>query len=60
MDDMKQLLEDAVTADVLVLARMLKAEKASKGTHSTSDFIPEAISLLKQKQPGILQRLRQS
>lgn len=58
MEDIKRLLEDVLTAEVLVLAKTMKAEKAAKGTHSTSDFIPEAIKLVQQKRDEVLRGIR--
>lgn len=57
MDD-KDLLKNILTAQVLVLANQIKAEKKAKGTSSTSDFTDEAIKLIEQKKPKIFQTLR--
>ena len=59
MDD-TQLLKNIFTAQVLILANQIKAEKKAKGTTSTSDFTAEAINLIEQKRAQILRTLRQS
>jgi len=46
------------TALVLVLAKQIKAEKAAKGTSSTSDYTYEAVQLIKDKHREITSLLR--
>ena len=55
MENLKSLLEDVVTVEVLLLAKSLKGDKSS-----TSDYTQEAVRLLRQKQPEILRLLRQT
>lgn len=56
--DLQTLLEDCLTAAVLTLAQQLEAEQRAKGVQRIGgDYVPEAISLLKNRQPDILQRL---
>ena len=44
MDDyQKALINDLYVAQVLCLAKQMKAEKLAKGIHSTSDFIYDAV-----------------
>lgn len=50
----KETLEMLLTAQVLTLAKQLKAEKAAKGTTTTSDMVYDAIALIKQKKNEIL------
>jgi len=59
MDD-KRLFEDALVAGVLVLAQQIKLAKAAKGTHTTSDCVSDAVSLIRQKRSAILQQMRES
>jgi hypothetical protein len=59
MDD-AQLLKNIFTAQVLVLANQIKAEKQSKNITSTSDFTAEAIALIERKEPQILRTLQQA
>jgi hypothetical protein len=54
----KGLLEDIFTAHILILANQIKEQKRAKGINSTSDFIDEAIRLINQKKPRILQAQR--
>jgi hypothetical protein len=51
----KGLLEDIFTAHVLILANQIKEQKRAKGVTSTSDFTDDAIRLINQKKPRILQ-----
>lgn len=57
MDD-TDLLKNILTAQVLVLANQIKAEKKAKGVTSTSDFTHEALKLIEQKKSKIFQTLR--
>lgn len=52
------LLENILTAQVLVLAQQLKAEKKARGVSSTSDFINEAAIEIKKQQGRVLQAVR--
>ena len=54
----RQLLEELLTAQVLTLAKQLKAEKAAKGISSTSDFISDATCLIQSKKNQILKLLQ--
>lgn len=54
----KGLLEDIFTAHILILANQIKEQKRAKGVTSTSDFIDDAIRLINQKKPRILQAQR--
>jgi len=56
-DKAERLLQDIVTAQVLILARHLKAEKERKGVTSTSDFISDAVRLIKEKKSQVLATL---
>lgn len=51
-------LEQILTAQVLLLAAQLKAEKARGGVQSTSDFTAEAIRLIRDKRADILARMQ--
>ena len=53
-DEIRALLEDTLVAEVLVLANLLKAPA---GSSTSSDMIPEAVRLIRQKKAGVLQRL---
>ena len=50
-------LDNILVAQVLILAKHIKAEKAAKGTTSTSDYTSEAIRLISQKKDQILEAL---
>ena len=56
-DKAERLLQDIVTAQVLILARHLKAEKERKGVTSTGDFISDAVRLIKEKKSQVLATL---
>ena len=58
MNDSQELLENILTAEILILGKMLKAEKLAKGVKSTSDYTSEAASLIRQKRSSLLQLLR--
>lgn len=53
----RRLLESILVAEILNLAAAIKAEKASKGSRSTSDYTDEAIRLIAQKRSMILRAL---
>lgn len=57
MDD-TQLLKNILAAQVLILAKQIKAEKKSNGVTSTSDFTNDAIRLIEQKKVKIYQTLQ--
>lgn len=57
MDDV-QLLKKIFTAQVLILANQIKAEKKSHGSSSTSDYTDDAIELINLKQTQIFRNLR--
>lgn len=44
-----KLFENILAAQVLTLAKQLKAEKAASGITSTSDFIDDAARLIKKE-----------
>ncbi len=56
-DKTVELLQDILAAQVLVLAEQIRAQKAAKGTTTTSDLTYEAVQLIKQKKSSILQIL---
>jgi hypothetical protein len=56
----KTLMESLLVAQVLTLAKAISAEKALKGSVSTSGYVPEAVALIAQQRAGILQRLAES
>lgn len=53
----KDLLENILTAEVLILARAMKREKRDQGITTTSDFFDEAIAEIGQKKAKTLERL---
>ena len=53
-----RLLENILTAQVLVLAQQLKTEKKARGVSSTSDFIKEAAAEIKKRRDRVLQAVR--
>ena len=52
------ILEQILTAQVLLLATQLKAEKARGGVHSTGDFTAEATRLIQDRRADILSRMQ--
>lgn len=58
MEEIKRQLEDVLVAEVLILAKTMKAEKEAKGTRSTSDYSREAVALIREKRQVILGLLR--
>ena len=54
MEEIKRRVDDALVAEVLVLALALKVRKEAKGVQSTSDYIPEAVALIREKRQRIL------
>ena len=56
--DEKTILEQILVAQVLTLGKMIKLEKEARGVRSTSDFISEAASLIRQRSSPILEMLR--
>ena len=58
MDKNTLLLEQILTAQVLILSRMLKAEKKARGVTGTSDFTAEASKLIQKRQSQILRLLQ--
>jgi len=58
--EIKSLLETLLTAQVLTLAKAIEAEKRAKGSSSTEHYVPEAITLIRDKQTSILDRLARS
>lgn len=53
----KELLEDILTAQVLLLAAQLKANKAASGTHTSGNCIDEALKMMTHEKSHILQTL---
>lgn len=54
----KQLLEQILTAQVLLLSKAINAEKEGKGTHRFGgDYSREAVKLIQEKQPEVLRLL---
>lgn len=60
MEQSNKVIEDVLTAQVLTLAHLMKAQKESKGSWSTSDFTYEAVRLIREKQPEILRLVREN
>ena len=54
----KDLLEDILAAQVLTLAKALKAEKATKDVQSTGDFIYEACREIQSQKRRIFDNLQ--
>jgi len=54
----KELLEMILTAQVLTLAKQLKAEKAAKGIHTTGDMVLDAMMLIKNSRDQVLASMR--
>jgi hypothetical protein len=50
-----RLLEDLLVAQVISLATQLKMKKKSEGITSTSDFVSEAVALIKKKRAAVLE-----
>ncbi len=50
----EQLLENIFVAQVLLLAKRIKADKAKNGVTTTSDCIPDALKLIREKRGSIL------
>ena len=57
MDENNTILKQILAAQILIIANQIKAEKAAKGSWSTSDFTKEAAKIVKEKMPAILQLL---
>lgn len=55
-----QHIKDLLTAQVLTLAKQLKDEKKARGTSTTSDCVPEAARLIRQKQAEVLRLLAET
>lgn len=54
----KQLLEDILTAQVLLLSRLIDMEKRTSGTtRMGGDYSREAVKLIRAKQPEVLRLL---
>lgn len=60
MDDaeLKAMLEAVIVSQVLILGRLIKAEKAANGVRTSSDCTSDAASLIRQNSSRILQLLR--
>lgn len=56
----KIILEDILAAQVLTLAKALKAEKAANGVRSTSDFIDDAACEIRNQKSKILDALKRA
>ena len=56
-DEIRALIEDALVAEVLVLANLLKAQK---GNSTTSDMIPEAIRSIRQERAEVLRHIAET
>ena len=59
MPDQKEILELILTAEVLALGAAIKAAKAAKGTHTSSDCVSDAVREIKSKREKIIQMLTQ-
>jgi hypothetical protein len=46
-------LDDLLAIEILQLARQLKAAREAQGIQSSSDYIPDAIKLLREKRDRI-------
>lgn len=57
IEDNQRLLNELLVAQVLCLAAQLKAAKERQGVSSTSDYVQEAVSLIKQKREKALSLL---
>jgi len=57
----KQLLEQILTAQVLLLSKAINAEREQKGTHRIGgDYSREAVRLIREKQPEVLRLLAET
>jgi len=54
VEEEKQLLQNIFSAQVLLLAGQLKADKKAKGVTSTSDFVNDAVRLILREKQRIL------
>ena len=48
-----------LTAQILILAKLIKAEKKEAGVRTTSDCTDEAIALILRSHDALLQRIEQ-
>lgn len=58
MDD--RLIETIAVAQVLTLAKALKAEKEANGVRSDSNYIKDAVRLIQKEAHSVLQILSQA
>lgn len=57
----KQLLEQILTTQVLILSKTINAEKEAKGTHRIGgDYTRDAVKLIREKQPEVLRLLAET
>ena len=54
MEIEKELLEKILVSQVLILSKLIAAEKKAKGVSSTSNYTREAMKLINQQKPSIL------
>jgi len=55
----KQLLENILTADILILARLTNAEKKAKGvTKLGGDYTREALREIRESKEDLIARLK--
>lgn len=54
----RAMLETILASQTLLLARLIKMEKAAKGVSSTSDYVREAAALIHREHSRALQALR--
>lgn len=59
MDDknIEKMLNKLLTAQSLILGRLLKLEQEKKGVRTTSDHFSEALRLINQKEEEVLRKL---
>jgi hypothetical protein len=60
MKEEKALLESILVAQVLILEKQIAAEQKAKGVSRFGDYSREAVKLLHERQPQVLELLRQS
>lgn len=58
MEKTTELLEQILVAQTILVASQIKEERAKRGVKSTSDFISDAVKLIRKKQPEIARLYR--
>ena len=56
----QKTLETLLVAQIVTLAFQIKADKKAHGTTTTSTCVRDAIKLIQQQRPEVLQRLAEN